>query len=94
MSEYELRKKMSNEIMEAQLLPTITETSLKEIEYKKYPIENLSALGVATQPLIQAMQTLGGKEGSSGIYRVNTKLLDIETINIIVGGNKNYIIAY
>lgn len=90
MSEYELRKKMSNEIMEEQLLPTITETSLKEIEYKKYPIENLSALGVATQPLIEAMQTLGGKKGSSGIYRVNTKGLEMfETKGGYIGSLKN-----
>ena len=72
MREYELRKKMSDELMEVQLLPTITETSLKEVEYKKYPIENLSALGVAVQPLVAAMQSLGGKTGTSGIYKVNT----------------------
>ena len=77
MSEYELRKKISNGIMEAQLLPTITESSLKEVEYKKYPIENLSALGVATQPLVAAMHSLGGKNGTSGIYRVNTKGLEM-----------------
>lgn len=77
MREYELRKKISNGIMEAQLLPTITESSLKEVEYKKYPIENLSALGVATQPLVAAMQSLGGKNGTSGIYKVNAKGLEM-----------------
>lgn len=77
MSEYELRKKMSNELMKVQLLATITETSLKEVEYKKYPIENLSALGVATQPLVAAMQSLGGNKGTSGIYKVNTKGLEM-----------------
>lgn len=69
----ELGKKMANEIMEVKLLPTITEISLKEVKYEKYPIENLSALGVATKPLVEAMQSLKGVEGTSGIYRVNTK---------------------
>lgn len=73
MAEHELRKKMENEIMEVELLPTITEISLKEVEYKKYPIENLSALGVIAKPLVEAMQSLKGVEGTSGIYRVNTK---------------------
>lgn len=73
MAEHELRKKMANEIMEVELLPTITEISLKEVEYKKYPIENLSALGVATKPLVEAMQSLKGVEGTSGIYIVKTK---------------------
>lgn len=73
MDKDELRKKMSNEILNIQLLPSITETSLKEVEYVKYPIENLSALGIATKPLVAAMQSLGGREGTSGIYMVNTK---------------------
>lgn len=77
MEEYELRKKMSNEMMEVQLLPTITEISLKEVKYEKYPIENLSALGVAIQPLVAAMQSLKGVKGTSGIYRVNTKGLEM-----------------
>ena len=49
---------MANEIMEVELLPTITEISLKEVKYEKYPIENLSALGVAAKPLVEAMQSL------------------------------------
>ncbi len=73
MAEHELRKKMANEIMEVELLPTITEISLKEVKYEKYPIENLSALGVVAKPLVEAMQSLKGVEGTSGIYRVNTK---------------------
>jgi len=77
MNQKGLRKKMSNELMEVHLLPTITENSLKEVEYKKYPIENISALGVATQPIVAAMQSLGGQNGTSGIYRVNTKGLEM-----------------
>ena len=77
MSEHELRKKASNKIMKVQLLPTITESSLKEFEYEKYPIENLSALGVAIKPLVVAMQSLEGKNGTSGIYRVNTNGLEM-----------------
>lgn len=74
MDEKKLRKNMANEIMEVQYLPTITEVSLKEVEYEKYPIENLSALGVVCEPLVSAMQSLGGK---SGIYRVNTNGMEM-----------------
>lgn len=99
MSEYELRKKMSNEIMQAEFLPSITEISLKEVKYTKYPIENLSAVGIASQPLVSAMQSLGGKGGTSGLYRVNTKGLEmfesqggyigsLKTTNGTVGGGQ------
>lgn len=47
MDEKESRKNMSNEIMEVQFLPTITEMSLKKVKYEKYSIKNLAALGVA-----------------------------------------------
>ena len=77
MGEYELRKKKSDELMNVQLLPSFSEISLKEVEYKKYPIENISALGVATEPLVSAMKELGGQAGTSGIYRVNTKGLEM-----------------
>lgn len=77
MDEKELRKNMSNEIMEVQFLPTITEISLKEVKHEKYPIKNLSALGVAFKPVVSAMQSLGGKAGKSGIYRVNTNGMEM-----------------
>lgn len=72
MDEKELRKNMSKEIMEVQFLPTITEISLKEAKYEKYPIKNLAALGVASEPVISVIQKLSGKAGESGIYTVNT----------------------
>lgn len=77
MDEKELRKNMANEIMEVQFLPTITETSLKEVKYEKYPIKNLAALGVASEPILSAIQNLGGKTGRSGIYRVNTNGMEM-----------------
>lgn len=77
MDEKGLRKNMANEIMEVQFLPTITEISLKEVKYEKYPIKNLSALGVASEPVVSAMQSLGGKAGKSGIYRVNTNGMEM-----------------
>lgn len=77
MDEKGLRKNMSNEIMEVQFLPTITEISLKEVKHEKYPIKNLSALGVAFEPVVSAMQSLGGKAGKSGIYRVNTNGMEM-----------------
>lgn len=77
MDEKGLRKNMSNEIMEVQFLPTITEISLKEVKHEKYPIKNLSALGVAFELVVSAMQSLGGKAGKSGIYRVNTNGMEM-----------------
>lgn len=77
MDEKELRKNMANEIMEVQFLPTITETSLKEVKYEKYPIKNFAALGVASEPILSAIQNLGGKTGRSGIYRVNTNGMEM-----------------
>ena len=77
MDEKELRKNMANEIMEVQFLPAITETSLKEVKYEKYPIKNLAALGVASEPILSAIQNLGGKTGRSGIYRVNTNGMEM-----------------
>lgn len=77
MDEKESRKNMSNEIMEVQFLPTITEMSLKKVKYEKYSIKNLAALGVASEPVISAMQKLGKKNGKSGIYRVNTKGMEM-----------------
>lgn len=77
MDEKELRKNMANEIMEVQFLQTITETSLKEVKYEKYPIKNLAALGVASEPILSAIQNLGGKTGRSGIYRVNTNGMEM-----------------
>lgn len=68
---------MANEIMEVQFLQTITETSLKEVKYEKYPIKNLAALGVASEPILSAIQNLGGKTGRSGIYRVNTNGMEM-----------------
>lgn len=68
---------MANEIMEVQFLPTITETSLKEVKYEKYPIKNFAALGVASEPILSAIQNLGGKTGRSGIYRVNTNGMEM-----------------
>lgn len=77
MDEKELRKNMANEIMEVQFLQTITETALKEVKYEKYPIKNLAALGVASEPILSAIQNLGGKTGRSGIYRVNTNGMEM-----------------
>lgn len=90
MSEYELRKNKANELMNVELLPTITEVSLKEVKYTKFPIENISALGVAGQSLVSAMQSLNGTAGTSGIYRVNTKGLEMfQTTGGYIGSLKN-----
>ena len=66
-----IRKQKTNELMTIEHLPQITESSLNEYEYTKYPIENLSALGVAIKPVVTAIQSIGA-EGGSGFYYVDT----------------------
>ena len=62
-----IRKQKTNELMTIEHLPQITESSLNEYEYTKYPIENLSALGVAIKPVVTDIQSIGA-EGGSGFY--------------------------
>ena len=67
--EKKLRKKLSDKLLTVEHLPQITALSLDEYNYTKYPIENLSALGVSIKPIVSAIQSVGGE---SGLYYVNT----------------------
>ena len=75
---------MSNEIekrrndalqamMNVECPPAMPELDLAKSNATKIPLANLSALGVAFQPLTTAIQTAVTGGGGSGLYYVNTK---------------------
>lgn len=59
-------------MMDVECLPALPEFDLAMSTTTKIPLANLSALGVAFQPLISAIQTAVSSAGGSGIYFVNT----------------------
>lgn len=73
MNENEITKSEFNELMNVQYLPSIKDIDIDLSEAEKYLITNVSALGVAFQPLVSAMQNITGTNiGKSGLYWVNT----------------------
>ncbi|MCH4207755.1 MAG: hypothetical protein LKF79_05160 [Solobacterium sp.] len=73
MNELEARKEMAAQVMNVQYLAEVPEEQLQLEACEKYPISNLSALGVGFQPLVSAVQSITTGAGGSGIYFVNTK---------------------
>ena len=59
-------------MMDVEYLPVVPELDLAMSTATKIPLANLSALGVAFQPLTSAIQTAVSGAGGSGIYFVNT----------------------
>lgn len=60
-------------MMNVEYLPAMPELDLSTTKTAKIPLANLSALGVAFQPLTSAIQTVvGAGGGGSGMYYVNT----------------------
>lgn len=59
-------------MMDVECLPAVPELDLAMSSATKIPMANLSALGVAFQPLTAAIQTAISGAGGSGIYFVNT----------------------
>ncbi len=61
------------DLTDVEFLPYLPEEHLKDATYQKYPLSNLTALGVSVQPLTVAIQNIvGGGAGKSGIYYVKT----------------------
>ena len=59
-------------MMDVECLPVVPGLDLEMSTATKIPLANLSALGVAFQPLTSAIQTAVSGAGGSGIYFVNT----------------------
>ena len=71
----ELDHKRESEIqamMNVEILPIIPKFDFEKSKTTKIPLSDLSALGVAFQPLTTAIQTVLNGSGGSGIYYVNT----------------------
>lgn len=60
-------------MMDAECLPAMPNLDFDMSTATKIPLANLSALGVAFQPLTTAIQTAITGGGGSGLYYVNTK---------------------
>ena len=60
-------------IMDTEQMPIVPDLDLSLRDATKIPLANLSALGVAFQPLTAAIQSAVTDAGGSGIYFVNTK---------------------
>lgn len=72
----ELEKKRDTALqsmMDVECLPAMPDLDLAMNNTTKIPLANLSALGVAFQPLTTAIQTVLTGGGGSGLYYVNTK---------------------
>ena len=68
-------QKMDSNVIQALAVTGIPEPPAALAEggnIEKFPLKNLSALGVAFEPLTSAIQTILGEGGGSGFYFVNT----------------------
>lgn len=74
-------------MMNVEVLPLMPEINLEMCKTTKIPLADLSALGVAFQPLISAIQTAVNGSGGSGFYFVNTMGKQMFHLN----GSKDYI---
>ncbi len=74
-------------MMNVEVLPVTPEVNLEMRSATKIPLSDLSALGVAFQPLTAAIQTAVSGSGGSGIYFVNT--MGKQMFN--ASGSKDYI---
>ncbi|MDD2458005.1 MAG: hypothetical protein PHQ83_05840 [Eubacteriales bacterium] len=74
MEELDVRKQMAMKVMDVEYFPSIQEEILEDNSFHKLSLLNISALGIAFEPLVSAVQTVvGGGSGMSGIYHVYTK---------------------
>ncbi len=77
-NELEIRQDAAlQSMMDVECLPAMPEVDLALNNTAKIPLANLSALGVAFQPLTTAIQTAINGAGGSGIYYVNTKDMEM-----------------
>lgn len=79
MQEIEIRKQAALSVLDVEYLPAIPDEKLELAVKSSFPIADLSALGVGFEPLTSAIQsvTSHGAAGGSGIYRVDTKGLQM-----------------
>lgn len=82
MGEFQIQKQMAMSVMNVDYYPAMDEEDFEREKCNKFSLENVTALGVAFEPLTAAMQNIiSGGTGMSGIYKVNTHGLKMATFN-------------
>ncbi|MDE7063181.1 MAG: hypothetical protein K2O73_08050, partial [Lachnospiraceae bacterium] len=76
-NEIKIRQQKAMTVMNVEYLPFIQEEQLKNTNYHKFSLADMSALGVAFEPLMKGIQMIAGGAGTSGLYYVNTKGLQM-----------------
>lgn len=77
-NEMVIRQQKAMTVMNVEYLPAIQEEQLKNTIYHKFSLVDMSALGVAFEPLVQGIHMIiSGGAGTSGLYYVNTKGLQM-----------------
>lgn len=75
MNEIENRTELMMNVMDATAIPHFSMEKLRDERCRKISLGQLTAFGVAFEPLVAAIQAITGnaEQGTSGIYYVNTK---------------------
>lgn len=91
----ERKNEIVKAMTEVEFYPATSVDDFNEKPSFKLPLDKLTTLGVAVNPLTSAIQTaINGSNGASGIYYVNTKGLEMFQANDgtgFIGGLKNSI---
>ncbi|MGM9629214.1 hypothetical protein [Butyricicoccus sp.] len=70
MSDTDKKQDIINAVMNVEYHPVCVDEAVSLQEYTKIPFEDISALGIATEPIIAALQSIGGSNAQSGLYWV------------------------
>lgn len=68
------KKEKKNEIVKAiasvEIQPYVSKSDTDLIEYQKFPLDQVGALGLAFEPVMKSLQNVGGENVASKLYRV------------------------
>lgn len=88
MSDADKKQEIINAVMKVEYHPVCADEDISLQEYTKIPFGNLSALGIAAEPIVAALQSVGGN-GQSGLYWVrvpgNGHLAHFKKENALLG---------
>lgn len=90
MSDADKKQEIINAVMNVEYHPVRADEDISLQEYKKIPFDNLSALGIAVEPIVSALQSVGSSNGQSGLYWVrvpgNGHLAKFKNEHAFLGG--------
>ncbi|MDD6611645.1 MAG: insecticidal delta-endotoxin Cry8Ea1 family protein [Clostridiales bacterium] len=88
MNDGDKKQKIINALMNVEYQPVRADEAISLQEYTKIPFGNLSALGIAAEPIVAALQSVGGND-QSGLYWVtvpgNGHLAHFRNENALLG---------